>query len=995
MPPLDHSLVEYDPIGFYGPPDEAGTPHPLGESAQVPLTPTDGPPALNDPNPSGKWIAYDTNVWESLTLPYRHPGDNCNSLEPAARHAHCLTGDRDDDASNPETREGYTGYEGPSGTSMVHGTCPPSPEIPGPWGQCFNNQLEYLDHYEHSMETSFADLGLIVKRYGFQSPGAIARGSYIGASGGQAYNISATIPGADHPEETVIVGAHYDFTDSGPAAAWDSAEGHTEVMRMAYIMADYYRKTGTRPAVTLKFVPWDSEESGTHGSIDYVRNNIPPGEEDQVRGYFNVDPCAGAYPAFEEGTNRQVNEVLQLANPANYAEPEVKARIEAWNAKAVVVVDQVLDRLDDRLTRPGGTEVPIFVSNAEASAGSDDIGPLGGAASDRDDITNNVGGLRAFGSDYSNFEALGIPIFNLFPDYFGPHQNLAPADGGAKGLEILHTNFDNLQRLNRLTSGMNGPLIDPTGTYASEGWAKGMEFCAQVEAWGMLQPEMAGAQTANTDPVAYYEALPNEAVVNQDVTFDATGTYQYSNVATRAMEPGTALSYEWDFGDGSKATGKTVEHIYDEIGRYTTKLTVTGAGGKKDSMTIPVEVIGAPFVSPVLKAIPPEDAEDGNYPVSWDFAGTRAGFDRFSVEESIDFRSLLTDPATDIAQNWNVEPPTKAGIEPWQHSDSATRKFRMNAFRSEPRSFWTGVQPTNFGNEREPVNGLSILTLKDPISVPARGDSELHYWSLFQNESADRGFVQIALTSGSTPADELDWNTVDEVGGGNCGNNPMHATAPLAPRRLELNTFRGKQILLRFVYTRRAGTQVNTFPCGWYIDDVTIFHGTWKQIGTTQDRQFVVTGRPNLTYGYRVSAIYTDGVRTRPSNAESATVTKSKSLPEAELRRCLSFQGNTILGSLGKDKLVGTGGNDVLCGFGRKDRLIGKGGNDVILAGRANDLLKGGGGQDRLFGERGRDDLRGSKGNDRLEGGKGADDLRGGAGKDGCGRSRRDTRRQC
>ena len=998
MPPLDPSQIDYTPIGYYGPADEVTA---LPGSQQVPLSPTSGPPMLNDPNPSGKWVAYDTNVWESLTMPYRHPGDNCNSLTPEeqAELPDCLSGDMDDDATDPVARTGYTGYEGPDGTSPVHGTCPPSPEIPGPWGQCFNNQLEYLDHYEHSMESSFADLGLIVKRYGFHSPGAgLPRGAALAASSGQAYNISATIPGADHPEETVIVGAHYDFTDSGPAAAWDSAEGHTEIMRMAYIMSDYYRKTNTRPSVTLKFVPWDSEESGTHGSQNYVDNNIPPGEFDEVRGYFNVDPCAGAYPAFGEGpdANRQIQEVLQLANPANFeAQPEIKARIESWNAKAVTVIDQVLDNLDDRLTRPGGVEVPIFVSDAEETAGADDVGPLGGAASDRPKIVTAVGGLALFGSDYSNFEEVGIPIFNLFPDYFGPHADTTPSDGGAKGLEILHSNNDHLLRINRLTSGMSGPVLDPTGTFASEGWAKGQEFCAQVESWGMLQPEMAGAQTATTSPVAYYEALPNEALVNQGVTFDATGTYQYANVGTRAIEPDSALTYEWEFGDGATATGKTVQHAYDAIGRYTTKLTVTGAGNLKDTMSIPVEVIGSNFAGPILDAIPPADAEDGNFPLNWEFTGTRAGFDRYSVEESRDYRSLFTDTAEDIALNWNVEPPTVAGIEPWQHSDSDTEKFRGNVFNSEPRSFWTGVSPSNFGNNIEPISGQSIMTLKNPISVPAQGDPELSYWSLFQNETSDQGFVQIALTTGSTPAAQLDWNTVDQVVSGSCGNSADDISVPLTPRKVELGAYKGKQILVRFVYDRSTGTQVNVFPCGWYVDDITIFHGTFSQIGTSKETSFVVTDRPNGTLAYRVKAVYTDGVATKASNVEIAQITKSNALPNAELQRCLKASGNPIIGSAGKDKLIGTNGKDVLCGFGGKDRFNGKGGNDIIFAGGGNDVARGGGGRDLIRGEKGKDTLVGGKGNDKLKGGKKPDILKGGPGKDKCGNKAEDTRRQC
>jgi hypothetical protein len=594
QPALNHALLDYTPIGYYGPADEAGTG--VGESATIPAVPPSGPPPPTPgPNPSGKFVSYDRNVWESLHLPSRHPGDNCNSLPANQRHADCRAGDQDADNDGPQ------GYSGPNGVSPVHGLCPPQAGFVA--GECFNSQLEYLDYFEQEMETLLAPFGGKVERYPFQSPGAgLPRGAPLAASGGQAYNPAAIVPGADHPEETVIVAGHYDQTDSAPASAWDSAEGHTEVMRMAWIMADYWKKTGTRPSATVKFIPWDSEESGTFGSVDYVQNIIPPGEEEKVRGYFNVDPCAGAYPAYKDHNfTQRVPEVMQLANPAEFAEDpdnlpnDPNDRIEAFNAKAEVIIDQVLNRLDDRLTTPTG-EVPIFVSNAEAAAGSDDRGPVGND-SQRDEIVTAVGGLALFSSDYANFERAGIPIFNLFPDYFGPHADGTP--GNNEGIAILHTQQDNLIRLNKLTSGLTSPgnAPDPTGTFASEGWAKGMEFCAQANSWYMLQPEMGGAQTATTDVVAYYEALPNEGTIFQPITFDASETYQYADVSTRTLVPESELTYTWDFGDGTTLSGtgpafKVVQHTYPNMDTYQTTLTVTGRGGSTDSMGIPVVVTG-------------------------------------------------------------------------------------------------------------------------------------------------------------------------------------------------------------------------------------------------------------------------------------------------------------------------------------------------------------------------------------------------------------------
>lgn len=856
QPALDPSKVDYTPIGHYGPADRGG------ESATIPQP--GNPPAVG-PNPSGKYVAYDTNMWESLALPARHPGDDCNSLPPEKRHPDCRDGDKDADD------------DGPSGTgSAAFGFCP-DPLVNGfVAGECQNNQLEYLDYYEQTMKDMLSDFGVVVHRYGFQSPGFGGRGEPLAAAGGQAYNIGAVVPGADHPEETVLVSGHYDFTDSGPAAAWDSAEGHAEVIRMAKIMSDYWRATGTRPSATVKFIPWDSEESGTHGSIDYVENNIPPGEEDKVRGYFNVDPCAGAYPAFRNGDPAsRVPEVLQLADPENFpaGAPE-RQRIEDFNRKASDPssnddwVDQTLDRLDDTLSVGAGVEREIFVSDREAAAGAN------GGTSQRDEIVTAVGGLLAFTSDYANFEDVGIPIFNLFPDYFGPHADGTPAS--AEGVGILHTPRDNPATLNALTS------LDQTGLTASEGWAKGQEFCAQTEAWAMLQPEMGGAQGSNGDVVAYFEALPNEAIPNESVHFDAGGSYQYADVGARTLEDG--LTYSWSFGDGTRGTGKVVDHAYAEVGRYAATLTVRGASGRSDSMTIPIEVVPSNFAAPSLKPIDAEDAKDGSFSLSWTFTGDRDGFDRFRVEEARDLAVLLDDDASDLATSFSASTPTNAAIDRWQASDSSTQKNRGNLFRSAPRSFYTGVGRAAHQPGIAPNEGESVLTLNQAVRVPRKAETTLTYFSDFANDANDSGRVEAALEDGD-PSTELRWQTVDSLGLNAKDDyvmavqeEPTELTVPrFELRTVDLGRFAGKTIRLRWRYLLGDAQFVNVYRMGWYVDDIAIRSGTFDAIGETTADAFAVTGRPNGDYGYRVTAVYTDGLASRPSNTETTKVTESTS----------------------------------------------------------------------------------------------------------------------
>jgi PKD repeat protein len=839
QPAPDVTKMDYTPIGKFGP---AGQNHLAPGQTASPTIPTENAPLAPTSgrryNTSDKYVAYDSNLFETLTLPFRAAGDQSASDPP-----------------------------GNGGNQPDYGKCdptaPPDPDGLAPLtpvaGRCPNHHLEYLDYFAATMQHILGPFGVTIKRYGFQSPGSSNTRS------GRSANIAAVVPGADHPDQTVLVSGHYDQTTEGPASAWDSAEGHAEVIRMAKIMADYWRRTGTRPSATIKFIPWDQEESGLLGSQDYVSNNIPPGEEDKVRGYFNVDPCAGAYPAFYRGNPAdRVPLVLQLVDPANHEDDsDFVAEVTKFNARAQTVVDDVFNALDDRLrTIPGQPE--IYVSDQEARATGKD--------SQRDEVQTALGGLLLFTSDYSNFEEVGVPFFNLGPAFFGPSANGEP--NRQDGIATLHTPNDNHRTINALTSS------DQTGFTASEGWAKGMELCAQLESWYMLQPQMAGAQTARPNVVAYYEALPNEVIEDRKVTFDASGSYQYSSVANRTFR-NADLEYRWSFGDGQTATGKVVQHSYPVVGRYPSRLTVRNrVTGASDTMTVPIEVIPSRLRPPRLKRLPARDA-DGEYTLAWTFDGSREGFQRFSVEEARDYRAHFSDHAEgNITDKYVVGRADDPRLQPWQPSDSATPKFRGNQRRSGERSYWTGVSPQDFNPG--PASDQSILTVKKTIAVPTRGETTLSFWSLFQSEGDDQGRVEVALDDGN-PATPLEWEPIHIIQalntslGGNdrqiCDpSSPDTATRGFEHRIAGLGAYRGRNIRVRFVYRVGAENRAASQPCGWYIDDILLHSGSFTEIGSTRGLSFEVERAPGR-YAYRIAAVYTRGIRTGPSNVETVQVT--------------------------------------------------------------------------------------------------------------------------
>ncbi|HYF49202.1 MAG TPA: PKD domain-containing protein [Planctomycetota bacterium] len=75
-------------------------------------------------------------------------------------------------------------------------------------------------------------------------------------------------------------------------------------------------------------------------------------------------------------------------------------------------------------------------------------------------------------------------------------------------------------------------------------------------------------------------ATPNPATVGQSVSFSAA-----------ASDPnGDALTYAWNFGDGTSASGANVSHAYSAAGTYTASVTVSDPSGATDTASVTVNV---------------------------------------------------------------------------------------------------------------------------------------------------------------------------------------------------------------------------------------------------------------------------------------------------------------------------------------------------------------------------------------------------------------------
>ena len=93
-------------------------------------------------------------------------------------------------------------------------------------------------------------------------------------------NIIAEIPGTEHPEEIIVIGAHYDSVEFS-CGSYDNGAGCVTILELLR----YFK--GNPPARTLRFIWFGCEELGLLGSHAYLDTHRETNR--QIRFMINVD----------------------------------------------------------------------------------------------------------------------------------------------------------------------------------------------------------------------------------------------------------------------------------------------------------------------------------------------------------------------------------------------------------------------------------------------------------------------------------------------------------------------------------------------------------------------------------------------------------------------------------------------------------------------------------------------------------------------------------
>lgn len=308
--------------------------------------------------------------------------------------------------------------------------------------------------------------------------------------------------------------------------------------------------------------------------------------------------------------------------------------------------------------------------------------------------------------------------------------------------------------------------------------------------------------------------------------------------------------------------------------------------------------------------------------------------------------AIFTDDAEgDPAAKWVIgQPPER--VEPWQKSDSDTQKFRGNQFHGGATSYWSGMSQSNWTTVpstapagADVVEGESLLTIKDPIIIPADGETTISYWSMFQNEGDDAGISQIAPIGADGKVGA--WKTIKSetavnTGAGGTDPRACDPSRPDSPvmfeeQKASLKTYAGFKVLIRFNLKYGAENRPVSQPCGWYLDDIKVATtGTVGKLGgasatTTPPGGPSTTSPPPVPPSVKFSSLKGKGKKATLKMKVSGSGVKDAVLT--------LLKGKKKVGT-GKAAFLGVGNGKVT--FKLKKKLK-KGTYTVKLAGKAGD----------------------------------------------------------
>lgn len=157
-------------------------------------------------------------------------------------------------------------------------------------------------------------------------------------------------------------------------------------------------------------------------------------------------------------------------------------------------------------------------------------------------------------------------------------------------------------------------VTDGGGAYTAHGLSSGL-YVAKAYANGYIDQFYAGATSWDTaTPITVLQPATTSAIdfslLHVGEIFGLTASNSgptplgFSTVFTAAAVDGNPYTYTWDFGDGTRAEGASVSHIYGHTGVFTATVTAHTSNSSQQAIVV-VEVVDVPIAGLSASATTP------------------------------------------------------------------------------------------------------------------------------------------------------------------------------------------------------------------------------------------------------------------------------------------------------------------------------------------------------------------------------------------------------
>ena len=432
-----------------------------------------------------------------------------------------------------------------------------------------NGHDEFAAYWAQEMQHNLAGFGVQVRRDEFSVQGWQGRPATV-----PAFNVEVTVPGISHPEQVVVIGCHYDGEAGSTQSANDDASGCAIELGVARAMGEYWRNHQLYPTRTLRFVIFDAEEQGLFGSFHYLNSTIN-GDAKNLVAMFNEEQNGIAYPLrylgqlsnpilpfYIDMSPLQSNQLYAHQDQLSQQQKDNISHFRSLMQQAVIASFEQFQKMGYQMlsyhaSNQQNVFQPIFTPDQLKYIQQED---------------DTLGG-----SDQIPFTLAGLPCATFVGNSSYYEQNPPPWSYPYDQPQ------DTIQLMNTFADG---------SSLKSYALVMALGLPGMLTTWMLNQPEILGQSTANQSPIAAISDV-GQTIAGHSITLDARASYDPA---------GNALTYAWDFGDGTQANGIAVTHTYTRTGTYDLKLTVSSTGGTRTTTKV-INVVTQPtsYTNPYVR----------------------------------------------------------------------------------------------------------------------------------------------------------------------------------------------------------------------------------------------------------------------------------------------------------------------------------------------------------------------------------------------------------